>query len=45
MFEKDCIYMLTADVSRGTANDYSAFMVFDITEITHRVVAKFEIMR
>ena len=33
--------MLTADVSRGTANDYSAFMVFDITEIPYRVVAKF----
>ena len=39
--EKDRIYMLTADVSRGTANDYSAFMVFDITEIPYRVVAKF----
>ena len=34
-------YFLTADVSRGTANDYSAFMVFDITEIPYRVVAKF----
>ena len=34
-------YFITADVSRGTANDYSAFMVFDITEIPYRVVAKF----
>ena len=39
--EKDRIYMLTADVSRGTANDYSAFVVFDVTEIPYRVVAKF----
>ena len=39
--EKDRIYMLTADVSRGTANDYSAFVVFDVTEIPYKVVAKF----
>ena len=39
--EKDRTYMLTADVSRGTANDYSAFLVFDVTEIPYRVVAKF----
>ena len=39
--EKDRIYMLTADVSRGTANDYSAFVVFDVTEIPYRIVAKF----
>ena len=24
-------YLLTADVSRGTKNDYSAFIVFDVT--------------
>jgi len=35
------VYMLTADVSRGTANDYSAFVVFDITEIPYKMVAKF----
>ncbi len=39
--EKDRTYMLTADVSRGTANDYSAFLVFDVTEIPYKVVAKF----
>jgi hypothetical protein len=35
------IYMLTADVSRGTSNDYSAFIVFDISEIPYRIVAKY----
>ena len=25
-------YLLTADVSRGTSNDYSAFLVFDVSE-------------
>ncbi len=39
--ENDNVYMITADVSRGTANDYSAFVVFDVTEIPYKVVAKF----
>ena len=39
--EKDNVYMITADVSRGTANDYSAFVVFDVTEIPYKMVAKF----
>ena len=39
--EEDRTYMLTADVSRGTANDYSAFVVFDVTEIPYKIVAKF----
>ena len=34
-------YMLTADVSRGTSNDYSAFLVFDITEMPYTIVAKY----
>ena len=34
-------YFLTADVSRGTANDYSAFVVIDVTEIPYKVVAKY----
>ena len=33
--------MLTADVSRGTSNDYSAFIVVDITELPYRIVAKY----
>ena len=34
-------YMLTADVSRGTSNDYSAFVVIDVTQVPYRIVAKF----
>ena len=34
-------YVLVADVSRGTKNDYSAFVVVDVSEIPYRVVAKF----
>ena len=39
--EEGHTYMLTADVSRGTANDYSAFIVFDVTEVPYKIVAKF----
>ena len=34
-------YFITADVSRGTANDYSAFVVIDVTEIPYKIVAKY----
>jgi len=34
-------YFLTADVSRGTSQDYSAFLVFDVTQMPYRVVAKY----
>ena len=34
-------YLLTADVARGTSNDYSAFIVFDVTSVPYRIVAKF----
>ena len=34
-------YFLTADVARGTQNDYSAFVVVDVTEIPYKIVAKF----
>ena len=34
-------YVLTADVSRGTKNDYSAFLVFDVSEMPYRIVAKY----
>jgi len=40
--EKDHTYMLTADVARGTKNDNSAFVMFDITEVPYRVVASFK---
>ena len=34
-------YVLTADVSRGTKNDYSAFIVFDVSQMPYRIVAKY----
>ena len=34
-------YLITADVARGVGNDYSAFIVFDITEFPYRQVAKY----
>jgi len=37
--EKD--YIMTVDVSRGTNNDYSAFVVFDITTLPWKIVAKY----
>ena len=39
--QKDHTYLLTADVSRGTSNDYSAFLVFDVSEMPYRIVAKY----
>jgi hypothetical protein len=34
-------YVLTADVSRGTKNDYSAFIVFDVSQMPYKIVAKY----
>ena len=34
-------YLLTADVARGTSNDYSAYIVFDVTQVPYRMVAKY----
>jgi len=34
-------YVITADVARGTQNDYSAFIVVDVTEMPYRVVSKY----
>jgi hypothetical protein len=34
-------YLLTVDVARGLGNDYSAFIVFDITQFPYKVVAKY----
>ena len=34
-------YLLTADVSRGVSNDFSAYIVFDVTEVPYKVVAKY----
>ena len=34
-------YVMTVDVARGVNKDYSAFVVMDITEFPHKVVAKY----
>ena len=34
-------YVCTVDVARGVSEDYSAFVVVDITEFPHKVVAKY----
>jgi len=35
-------YLITVDVARGIGNDYSAFVVFDITEFPYKVVARYK---
>jgi len=35
-------YCVTVDVARGRSNDYSAFVVIDISTIPYRVVAKYK---
>ncbi len=39
--KEDHDYVITVDVARGVGEDYSAFVVVDITEFPHRVVAKY----
>jgi hypothetical protein len=39
---EDHNYLMTVDVARGIGNDYSAFVVFDITEFPYKVVAKYK---
>ena len=34
-------YLMTVDVSRGMKLDYSAFLLFDISQYPHKVVAKY----
>ena len=34
-------YVMTVDVARGVGEDYSAFVVADITEFPHKIVAKY----
>ena len=34
-------YVISADTSRGLGLDYSAFLIFDITEMPYRLVAKY----
>ena len=45
IFEKpipEHIYTLTADTSRGVGNDYSAFVIFDVTQVPYKVVATYK---
>jgi len=39
--KKNHDYVMSVDVARGVGNDYSAFIVTDITEFPHKVVAKY----
>ncbi len=42
---EECIddhdYIITVDVARGVGSDYSAFVVIDITQFPHKLVAKY----
>jgi len=39
--KEDHEYLMTVDVSRGVNNDYSAFILYDITTVPYRVVGKY----
>ena len=39
--EEEHTYALVADVARGTSNDYSAFLVFDVSQLPYKIVAKY----
>ena len=39
--EQDHDYVMTVDVARGVGEDYSAFVVVDITEFPHKIVSKY----
>lgn len=40
--KEDNNYLITVDVARGIGNDYSAFIVFDITNFPYKIVAKYK---
>src|SRR5210317_1085512 len=45
MFErpvKDHLYVCTVDVARGTSKDYSAFVIYDVTNVPYRVVCTYK---
>ena len=39
--DKNKIYVCTVDVARGITKDYSAFIIFDVTQMPYRIVAKY----
>ena len=40
--QRDRLYVMTVDVSRGRHRDFSAFTVFDVTEMPYKVAAIFK---
>jgi hypothetical protein len=38
---EDRDYLITVDVARGVGNDYSAFVIYDITSFPHNIVGKY----
>jgi len=38
---EDRDYLMTVDVARGVGNDYSAFVIYDITSFPHNIVGKY----
>jgi hypothetical protein len=39
--QEDHTYVITVDVARGVEKDYSAFIVIDVSQFPHKVVAKY----
>ena len=39
---KDHEYLMTVDVARGTSNDYSAFILYDITTVPYKVIGTYK---
>jgi hypothetical protein len=39
--QEDHTYVVTVDVARGVEKDYSAFIVIDVSQFPHKVVAKY----
>jgi hypothetical protein len=39
--KEDHNYLITVDVARGMGNDYSAFVIFDITNFPYKIVGKY----
>ena len=40
--KKEHNYIITVDVARGIGNDYSAFVVADVTQFPYKIVAKYK---
>jgi hypothetical protein len=39
--QKDHTYVITVDVARGVEKDFSAFVVIDVSQFPHKVIAKY----